>query len=343
MRGHRRLFSKSNHHMAQQRQHSGKRFSQNGRQFLCISRRAQITLPQLQQDRAQVMLNLHTMQVHRYFNVRNDVRSVKDSPPALHIQNLDGEDIRGISQLILREEKRRRLFLLDAPPFHHVCEAPQLLDTQRTKDANHVEVRVSFVKVTARSRPEQNDAFEVCRREFLQPVDQLRQFCFCGEHSYPFLSPRATSLLKRLRLRCCRRQIPQIRRHHRLRRSLPRPSLPSRLPNAFQRCPRASPVETRASRFRPIRLRGGPRREKPGWRSPKRARSNRARTKVADSRRDSRCFESVPREADRLALHPHRLRCTWLTATRRPRLPCRSPPGAKRTPSRDRHLPRAHR
>src|ERR1700686_3598462 len=29
--------------------------------------------------------------------------------------------------------------------------------------------------------------------------------------SNPFLSSRATSLLKRLRLRCCRRQIPQIR------------------------------------------------------------------------------------------------------------------------------------
>src|SRR5258706_5525113 len=194
MRGHRRLFSKCNHHMAQQRQHSGKRFSQNGRQFLRISRRAQIMLPQFQQDRAQVMLNLHAMQVHRHFNVRNDVRSVKDSPPALHIQNLDGEDIRGIPQLIFREEKRRGLFLLDAPPFRHTREASQLLDTQRTKDANDIQVRVSFVKVTARSRPEQNDAFEVCRREFLQPIDQLRQFCFRGEHfeSVPFI-PRYQS------------------------------------------------------------------------------------------------------------------------------------------------------
>src|SRR5882762_2548763 len=186
---------------------------------------------------------------------------------------------------------------------HHfaTCEASQLLDTQRTKDANHIEVRVSFVKVTARSRPEQNDAFEVCRREFLQPADQLRQFCFCGEHFESFLSFRATSLLKRLRLRCCRRQIPQIRHHHRLRlrRSLRRPSFPSRLPNAFRRCPRAFPVETRAGRFRPIRLRAVHRRGKTGWRSPKRARSSRARTKVPDSRRDSRCFESVPQEADR--------------------------------------------
>src|SRR5712664_3933976 len=38
--------------------------------------------------------------------------------------------------------------------------------------------------------------------------------------SHPFLSSRATSFLKRLRLRCCRRQIPQIHRHRRLRRNL---------------------------------------------------------------------------------------------------------------------------
>src|ERR1700731_241914 len=50
------------------------------------------------------------------------------------------------------------------------------------------------MKVTARSRPKQNHAFEVCPCEFLQPVDQLRQFCFCGEHfeSVPFI-PRYQS------------------------------------------------------------------------------------------------------------------------------------------------------
>src|SRR5713226_2501403 len=137
------------------------------------------------------MLNLHAMQVHRHFNIRDDIRSVKHSPPVLHIQNLDGEDIRGMPQFSFREKKRRRLILLDAPPFHHVREASQLLDIQRTKDANHIEVRVSFVKIAAHRRPEQNDAFEVGRRIFLQPVDQFCQFCFCGQHcaSIPFIQP----------------------------------------------------------------------------------------------------------------------------------------------------------
>src|SRR6266404_590100 len=57
------------------------------------------------------------------------------------------------------------------------------------KDANHIEVRVSFAKVTASSRSEQNDAFEVCTGEFFQLVDQFRQFSFRGEHftSVPFI------------------------------------------------------------------------------------------------------------------------------------------------------------
>src|SRR6267143_146478 len=160
--------------------------------------------------------------------------------------------------------------------------------------------------------------------------------------SNPFLSSLVTSFLKRLRLRCCRRQIPQIRRHRRLRRSLPRPNLPSRLPNASPRCPRAFPAETRASRFRPIRLRADHRREKAGYRSPERARSNRVRTRVPDSRRDPRCLESVPREADRLALLPNRQQCTWPTARRRPRLLCRSRSDARWAPSRGPHLRLAH-
>src|SRR5216684_4462949 len=191
MSGHRRFFFECNHHVAQQRQHAGKRFSQYWRQYLGIPRRAHIMLPQFQQDSAQVMLDLHAMQVHRHVNFRNDVCSVKHSPSVLHIQNFDGENIRGMPQFLFREKKRRGLFLLDAPPFHHRREAPQLLDTQRMQDANHIEIRVSFVKITTRSRPEQNDAFEVCRGEFLHPVDQFRQFCFRGEHfsAVPFLPP----------------------------------------------------------------------------------------------------------------------------------------------------------
>src|SRR5260370_14654568 len=189
MGSHRRLFSKGNHHVAQQRQHTRKRFSQDGRQLLRVPRRAQIVLPQFQNDGAQIMFDLHAMQIHRHFNFRDNVRSIQHSPAVLHIQNLDGEDIRGALQLVSCEEKRRGLLLLDAPPFHYVREAPQLLDTQRMKDANHVEIRMSFAKIPARRRTEQNNAFQIRRREFLQPLHQFRQFRVRGVHfeSIPFL------------------------------------------------------------------------------------------------------------------------------------------------------------
>src|SRR2546421_5294884 len=56
------------------------------------------------------------------------------------------------------------------------------------QDADHVEIRVCFAKIPARPRPVQNHAFQVCRCEFLQPLDQFRQFCVCREHfeSIPF-------------------------------------------------------------------------------------------------------------------------------------------------------------
>src|SRR5881394_3666768 len=50
MRGRRRLFSESDHQMAQQRQHSRKRFSQNRRQFFCAPGSAKELAPILRKS-----------------------------------------------------------------------------------------------------------------------------------------------------------------------------------------------------------------------------------------------------------------------------------------------------
>src|SRR2546429_6255301 len=74
--------------------------------------------------------------------------------------------------------------------------------------------------------------------------------------SNPFLSNGATSFPKLLRLRCCRRQIPQTLRRLHHRRN---PRLPSCLPSS---CPRHLPTfpgETRDSRCRPLRVHPGQR------------------------------------------------------------------------------------
>src|SRR5258708_6216296 len=84
-------------------------------------------LPQFQQRRSQVMLDLYAMQVHRHFNFSDHIRSIEHPPPVLHIQNLDREDIRGVLQFFFREKKRRRLFQIRAPPFHHRRDSSQFL------------------------------------------------------------------------------------------------------------------------------------------------------------------------------------------------------------------------
>src|SRR5437660_6413899 len=165
----------------------------------------------------------------------------------------------------------------------------------------------------------------------------------CISPPFPFIqSP--TSFLKRLRLRCCRRQIRQIRRRRRLRRSLPHSSLrvPSPFPSAFQRCPQASPAETRASRLRPIRLRAGHRCEKIGSRSPRTTESSRARAKLPNLRCQLGRLDSLPPEADRSVSPPNRPPGTLPAAMRQSLLPCRSRLAGGMAPSHDPHHPPAH-
>jgi len=110
--------------MAQKRQHSRERLPEDWSEFFRIPRRAQIVLPKLQHRRSQVMFDLHAVKIHRDFNLRDNVLSVQHSPPLLHVENLDGKNIRGLSQLTFSEEKRSRFPLLHAPPLHHVRNPP---------------------------------------------------------------------------------------------------------------------------------------------------------------------------------------------------------------------------
>src|SRR3989475_12557775 len=56
------------------------------------------------------------------------------------------------------------------------------------QDADHVEIRVCFAKIPAGRRAKQNNAFQICRREFLQLSNQFCKFCVRGLHfeSIPF-------------------------------------------------------------------------------------------------------------------------------------------------------------
>src|ERR1700674_1326294 len=111
----------------------------------------------------------------------------------------------------------------------------------------------------SRKSPRAADPNKITHSRFVAPnsfslFTNSASFVSVDNISHPFLSPSPTSFRKPRRLRCCRRQIHQIRRRHLL---LLRPSLrfPNHFPRLFQSRLRTSLGETKASRFHPIRLR----------------------------------------------------------------------------------------
>src|SRR5215467_509751 len=175
-------FSKGNQRMAKQRQHARKRFSQHRRKFVCVPRRVQIMLPQLQKHRSQVAFDLQPMQIHGHFDLRNQVLSVQNAAALLHVQDLNGEDVCRLPQLLVRKKQRRRFFLLHVPPFHHSRQPAQLFHGQGMQYACNIQIRMPLAKIPTRRGAKQNHALQIGRRKFFQPFHQFSQFCVCRKH-----------------------------------------------------------------------------------------------------------------------------------------------------------------
>src|SRR5437588_7138814 len=54
------------------------------------------------------MLDLQPVQIHRDFDFGDQILSVQHAAPLLHVQNLDGENVRGLPQFLVREKKVAR-------------------------------------------------------------------------------------------------------------------------------------------------------------------------------------------------------------------------------------------
>ena len=112
------------------------------------------------------MLNLQPMQIHRHFDFRDQVFPIQHAASLPHVQDFNRKNVSGLPQFLVREKKRRGLFLLHAPPFHHPCQPAEFFHGQRTQNTNNVEVRVPLAKISARCRTKQNDALQVAGRKF---------------------------------------------------------------------------------------------------------------------------------------------------------------------------------
>src|SRR5229473_6493849 len=107
----------------------------------------------------------------------------------LHVQELDGENVRGLPKFLGAKEKRRGLMLRGGPPLHHRGDARQLRCSQRAQNTQNVQVRMRVVKIAARRRPVQNDRLEIVLRRFVQPFDEVFQRFLYVAHCVPQTLP----------------------------------------------------------------------------------------------------------------------------------------------------------
>src|SRR6266436_3062603 len=107
----------------------------------------------------------------------------------LHVQELDGENVRGLPKLLGGKEKRCRLMLHGGPPLYHRGDARQLHHSQGAQDAQNVQVRMRLVKIAARRGAVQNNRLEVISRRFMQPFNQVLQRFVHIAHCVPQTLP----------------------------------------------------------------------------------------------------------------------------------------------------------
>ena len=107
----------------------------------------------------------------------------------LHIQQFDGENVRGALEFLAGHAKRRRL-LLAVPPLRGRRQSLQRRERTVAQNAEQVQVRQSGMKIARHCRAEQNDALDVRLRPLRGSASQTRQ-SYLQEPLHPRLLPTA--------------------------------------------------------------------------------------------------------------------------------------------------------
>src|SRR5258708_31820252 len=129
------------------------------------------------------------MQVHWHSDAGDGVRTVQHAMAVLHVQDFDGENVRGLPKFLRGKEKWRGLMLHSCPPLHHRGDTRQPRRSQRAKNAENVQIGVRLVKIAARRRAVQNYRLEIIPRRFVQPLDQVLQRLMHIAHCVPQTLP----------------------------------------------------------------------------------------------------------------------------------------------------------
>jgi hypothetical protein len=107
----------------------------------------------------------------------------------LHVEKLNGENIRGTLQF-LASEQQWRMMLLPGPPLNHGRHCGEAGERGLTQYAKQVEIGEVGMEFPVRSGTVKNHTLEIFSRSCMQPADEFVDLFFCNHGASLF---RATS------------------------------------------------------------------------------------------------------------------------------------------------------
>src|SRR5262249_42719340 len=140
--------------------------------------------PQANHIRPQLALHLLPMQIHRHLERAEHVFPEQSAVTGLDIEQLDGEDIRRVPQLI-EGKKQGRGMTLARPPRRCGMERCELGGAQPLEHAEHIQVGMLRLIVAGGCRPVEHHQLQVGSRGPLELLDEFRQILL---HRPRFLS-----------------------------------------------------------------------------------------------------------------------------------------------------------
>jgi len=167
------VFTEGNDGVAEERENAGKRFAQDGSEFLGVAGSAEIVLTKFEDDGAEFALDLQAMKIHGDVDGGYGVFAVEDLATFLHIENFDGEDVGRMFEFFAGEEERGGFVLFDGPPMDDGSGAGEFFNGEGIENAEKVQVGVCFVEITARGRAVEDYGFEIRGGDIFEPVHEL--------------------------------------------------------------------------------------------------------------------------------------------------------------------------
>jgi hypothetical protein len=126
---------------------------------------------------AELALDLKAMKVERDFESCKKVFAEQDAVARFHVEEFDGENVRGTLELVAGEDERCVIAFFD-PPLGDAVEDFEIGGIGALDEAEDVEVRVAFVEFAGGCGAVEGYGLEVGFGRGLQAVDEFLELGF---------------------------------------------------------------------------------------------------------------------------------------------------------------------